>query len=136
MCSNKEDLKWCKNATTWPVPDNWKPLNDPAIEQDGLVDIPLLKCSFLQNDTNPQGQWFSQLTKGRVYNCFNRADENPFSKEKNGADNILNNWLQLVKTQCDDRPFWDENERRCLGDRVDSCVDAVGVCSMFEISIH
>ena len=26
LSSNKEDLKWCKTASMWTVPDNWTPM--------------------------------------------------------------------------------------------------------------
>ena len=51
LCRNKEDLKWCKSATTWTVPENWKPLAD-IIFTESLELGQLTKCSFLNNDTD------------------------------------------------------------------------------------
>ena len=50
LCKDKEDLKWCKNSTTWTVPDNWTPLADyrPHGDKGDSNFGQLTKCSFLQ----------------------------------------------------------------------------------------
>ena len=75
MCDNKEDLKWCKDASTWTVPDNWTPMKDGYVQARE-------KCTTL-NETNPQGQWiFPEDMMDGIFQCINRKDEDPFSKQK------------------------------------------------------
>ena len=108
MCDNKEDLKWCKAASNWTVPDNWTPIYNPdtAHKQE--------KCTTL-NDTDPRGQWIGSedMTDG-IFQCINRKDENPFSKQKNVMDGNI--WIELVNSTCD------YSLRRCLGEKPTQCV--------------
>ena len=108
MCDNKEDLKWCKAASNWTVPDNWTPIHKVAAgEQE--------KCTTL-NDTDPRGQWiYPEDMMDGIFQCINRKDENPFSKQINVTDE--SSWMKLVNSSCDD--FLD---RRCLGDKPTTCV--------------
>ena len=109
LCDNKEDLKWCKAASNWTVPDNWTPMynsNNMHLEK---------KCTTL-NDTDPQGQWIDSEDKtDGIFQCINRKDENPFSKQKNVTDG--NSWIELVNSTCDDL-----DKRRCLGHKPTQCV--------------
>ena len=74
LCSNGNDLKWCKNATSISIHPGWKPL--PT----------LVNCNYINSDKpGPDGQWIKQEEKedGSTFNCVNRKDENPFVKTKN-----------------------------------------------------
>ena len=110
QCSNKEDLKWCKNDTSWSLPHtDWKPL-------DGLV-----RCTHPDQPEYHPGQWInSDLTGDGLFQCYNRAtaDEDPFSSNK--IKDAQKTWLDLVHTPCDSI-WW----RRCLG-RGDQCVNSSG----------
>ena len=116
MCNNKEDLKWCKAASTWIVPDNWTPMstNLPITNSnDGLK----IKCTFL-NDTDPRGQWIDpkDYFDGKIFQCINRTDENPFSKQKNITGGY--SWLESVNSTC----AYHNLLRSCLGDFPSQCV--------------
>ena len=113
MCPNKEDLKWCKAASMWTVPENWTPMVVHIV--DGHVQAQE-KCTTL-NETNPQGQWISpeDMIDG-IFQCINRKDENPFSKQKNVTDG--NSWIELVNSTCG----LHLGQRRCLGDKPTQCV--------------
>ena len=108
LCDNKEDLKWCKAASMWTVPGNWTPMKDGYVQARE-------KCTSL-NENNPQGQWIyaKDMTDG-IFQCINRKDENPFSKQKNVTDG--NSWIESVNYPCD--YSW---HRRCLGDKPNECV--------------
>ena len=110
MCRNKEDLKWCKAATTWTVPANWTPMITK-------LENPQKKCTTFINDTDPRGQWIDlvDMMDGKIFQCINRSDENPFSEQKNATDD--NSWLELVNSTCSV-----SNSRRCLGDQPSQCV--------------
>ena len=116
VCPNKNDLKLCQSSL-WGQPDtNLKPLSH------------YLKCP-LPGRPNVTGLYSQQIldlnvNDTRVYHCFNRGDENPFSPKK--TDNGKADWLQLVKTPCEEG----EDFRRCLGYRPDKCVrkDIAGKC--------
>ena len=76
----------------WTVPDNWKPMKD--VSQRGRE-----KCTTL-NDTDPQGQWIDPEDKtDGIFQCINRKDEKPFSKQKNFTDVL--SWIELVNSECD-----------------------------------
>ena len=81
MCDNKEDLKWCKAASNWTVPDNWTPMYIQNEPDSNHVMVPE-RCTAL-NDTDPRGQWINpeDMTDG-IFQCINRKDEKPFSKQK------------------------------------------------------
>ena len=112
MCPNKEDLKWCKAASNWTVPDNWTPI----AMKEGYAKKAQKHCTTL-NDTDPRGQWINPEYKrdGKIFQCINRKDEKPFSKQKNVTDG--NSWIELVNSTCDS-PV----DRRCLGDKPTQCV--------------
>ena len=113
MCDNKEDLKWCKAASMWTVPDNWIQLaGSPYSLRENFLQE---KCTF-QNETDPRGQWINPENKmdHLVYHCINRADEDPFSKKKE-----MKNWLDWVNSPCDNSEFL---PRRCLGNKPSQCV--------------
>ena len=112
LCSNKEDLKWCKAASMWTVPDNWTPMEvGDRYNNRNLQE----KCSTL-NDTNPQGQWIdSEHKTDGIFQCINRKDGNPYSKQKNHTDS--NSWIELVNSPCESLAY-----RRCLGDKPTQCV--------------
>ena len=64
-----------------------------------------------------------------MYQCVNRGDENPFSKE--GADEGTDDWLKLVAEPCSELNRKCEysscdyyRDRRCLGHRPDLCVSS------------
>ena len=109
LCGNKEDLKWCKAASMWTVPDNWIPMIYVTNKHQ-------IKCTFL-NETDPRGQWIDRADNfdGKNFHCINRADEDPFSKQKNTTDD--NSWLELVNSTCSY-----SYKRRCLGDKPTQCV--------------
>ena len=77
---------------------------------------PQIKCTFF-NDTDPRGQWINPdgYMDGNIFQCINRTDENPFSKQKNATDD--DRWLDLVNSTCDYK-----THRRCLGDNPTQCV--------------
>ena len=109
FCNSTNDLQWCKNDTSWnqPTPINWKPVY--------LHSICTLKPQ--QDVIDFQGQWIEDTKRGNeIYQCLNRADENPFVRNKKNDTN----WLEWVS-----KPCFDEG-RRCLGERPDECVYTVG----------
>ena len=95
----------------WTVPDNWTPI---AIT-GGYAERVQKQCTTL-NETTPQGQWIypEDMTDG-IFQCINRKDENPFSKQRN----VMNgsSWIELVNSACDY-----SDERRCFGDKPTQCV--------------
>ena len=117
QCSNKEDLKWCKNATSWSLP-----------HKDWISLRKLVRCTHPGQPEYHPGQWIPSAVKGDgLFQCYNRAtaDEDPFSLDKN--KNAQKTWLELVHTPCDFG--WS----RCLG-RSDQCVNAY--CkSFFELKV-
>ena len=60
---------------------------------------------------------------GHIYNCFNRADEDPFKKigYNQSEDDGDKYWSVLVRTPCQAQTF-----RRCLGQKPSQCVDPYG----------
>ena len=109
FCGNKEDLKWCKAASMWTIPDNWTPMYNLKTKQKQE------KCTSL-NDTDPNGQWIDpEDKKDGIFQCINRKDENPFSKQINVTDG--NSWIESVNSPCDYSWY-----RRCLGDKPTQCV--------------
>ena len=118
LCPNKEDLKFCKNATSWSLPDtDWKPIN--------LVDDNYVSCNSLKDQPIPQGQQIKKSTNidGRVYHCLNRRDEEPFKANKavNSTEGgAQKKWLDDVNSPCPKGTIY----RRCLGQRADHCVYA------------
>ena len=112
LCDNKNDLKWCKNATLWNEPPDWKPIVGHsactlASQTDGLVPHAQLVKTFLVDDG--------------TYHCLNRADEHIFSEKRQNHTNNGTDWLQSVTTPCGLDVFGDAY-RRCLGRNPDQCV--------------
>ena len=101
FCANKQDLRWCMSQKD----ANQVPLNDFAY------------CNVLakSNEISLQGQQIKKVTKGdgRLFNCLNRRDENPFKKTE------TKKWQGNQK--CDDNG---KRKRRCLGQRSDQCIEA------------
>ena len=92
----------------WTVPGNWTPMKDGYVQARE-------KCTSL-NENNPQGQWiFPEDMMDGIFQCINRKDEKPFSKQKNVTDG--NSWLELVNSTCPNL-----RSRRCLGDKPTQCV--------------
>ena len=112
LCPNKQDVRWCQNATSWEVPKNWTPMYG----SDGKVKV---KCSLNKKEKDPRGQWISPIEKGdgHTYHCLNRKDEKPFLKKVN-TTREENSWLENVNSAC---PYG-EDYRRCLGNRADECI--------------
>ena len=111
LCDNKNDLKWCKNASFWNEPADWKPMAEHLActltrQADGVVPHGQLVKTFLVDDG--------------TYHCLNRADEHIFSEKR--QNNTNNDWLQLVTTPCEGG----DAQRRCLGRNPDQCVDLTG----------
>ena len=111
-CSNMNDLKWCKNTTSWNQPTNWTSIYDRSI------------CN-LTPQTDSHGQVIPKSQRGdRVYHCYNRADENPYSNERindgNGTEDE-SEWLQWINTPCAQDGDLDY-KRRCLGKHPEQCV--------------
>ena len=70
LCPNAEDLKFCKNATSWTFDDSeWT--------RNGHLDE--ISCNHLgsTDEENLQGQQIKKVNNndGLVYNCINRRDE-------------------------------------------------------------
>ena len=99
LCQNKEDLKFCKNGTSWSLPDaDFKPIYLRG--SDNYVS-----CNSLKDQPIPQGQQIQKSTKndGRVYNCVNRRDEEPFKANKavNSTEGgAQKKWLDDVNSPC------------------------------------
>ena len=117
QCSNMNDLKWCKNATLWNEPTNWTIIVDHSMcnltrQQDGMAS---------QDQMIPTRQ-----LDDKVYQCFNRADESPYSREGNNYDSGTEDgdkkdWLQWVNTPCGE-DYGAKYKRRCLGMHPEQCV--------------
>ena len=101
QCSNMNDLKWCKNATSWKEPTNWTAINSySTCDLTPLLDGMASHSQVIQKDQRYD----------KIYQCFNRADESPYSKKENNYDNVTDDgdgtdWLQLVNTPCPDDPI-------------------------------
>ena len=68
----------------------------------------------------PNGQDIlpGDIGDGLFYNCFNRADENPFKKMSynESGDEIDKSWSDWMRIPCED------DSRRCLGWKPSQCV--------------
>ena len=99
FCANKQDLKWCKSQKD----ANQVPLDDFAY------------CNVLgkNNEKSLHGQQIKPVTKGdgRLFNCLNRQDEDPFKKTE-------------TKKWQGNQPCDDKRKRRCLGQRSEECINA------------
>ena len=106
FCANKQDLKWCKSQK----------------EADLVPLVDFTYCNVLgkSNENSLQAQQIKKVTKGdgRLFNCLNRQDEDPFKKTE------TKKWQG--NQPCDDNG---EEKRRCLGQRSEKCIDAF--CKFF-----
>ena len=112
---NKNDLKWCKDV--WDLPS----LNFTQIVlRDGRRCSKCNKTNQLENSV-PNGQDILEddIGNGLFYNCFNRADEDPFKKiaYNQSEDEGEKSWSDWVGTPCP-LPMY----RRCLGQKPSQCV--------------
>ena len=114
LCENKNDLKWCKDEWKLPSPHFKYIFDYEKIEQHS-------KCSKSHQFDNfiPNGQDIlkEDIGNGLVYNCFNRADEDPFQKIGYNQSEGDKSWLGWVRTPC-----YNIMERRCLGQKPSQCV--------------
>ena len=103
FCANKQDLKWCKSK--------------PAADWVPLYNSDYFNCNVLgkSNEKSLKGQQIKKVTKGdgRLFNCLNRQDEDPFKKTE------TKKWQG--NQPCDDNG---EEKRRCLGQRSEKCIRA------------
>ena len=116
QCANKNDLKWCKNGTSWTLPNNW------VVPKDYVTDLEYSVCS---SDNKFPGQLIIKDKRDdRQYNCIDRSDENPFKKSKrtdtveSGNTDEKKTWLQLVHEPCEK-----SYERRCIGQGASQCTE-------------
>ena len=121
LCPNGgEDLKFCKNATSWNLPDaDFKPIQLSKTKVD-VVDK-YVSCNHLKDEPSPKGQQIKISTNndGRFFNCINRRDEDPFKENKAEVEVGANKkWLDYVNKRCPKGP----EHRRCLGQSADLCV--------------
>ena len=69
----------------------------------------------------PNGQdiLIGDIGDGFFYNCFNRADENPFKKMdyNESGDEIDKSWSDWMRIPCQNDDF-----RRCLGGKPSQCI--------------
>ena len=94
FCPNKADLKFCKNATSWNLSTGWEPI----LFKNHLGSEPV-SCNnlYYPNNQSLRGQLIEAVNSndGKVYNCLNRLDENPFEKAKAASRTEAENWLNL-----------------------------------------
>ena len=122
LCKNKNDLKLCKNATSWNLANaDWKP----------IVFFSICPMMPQKNEITSFGQQIKvdQMEDAIEFNCLNRADENPFmiKKQLENNETEVNSWLQLVNKPCseDDIIFpFSSYFRRCLGVLPKQCIGA------------
>ena len=119
LCDNKNDLKWCKDVWDLPSP-NFKYILDYDERQH-------YKCNKSHQHENsvPNGQDIlaEDIRNGLSYNCFNRADEDPFKKigYNQSEDEGEKSWSDWVRTPCQYNYL-----RRCLGQKPSQCVAIEG----------
>ena len=123
---NKNDLKWCKDVWDLPSP-NFKNIFDYAGKDYGKHS----KCTKSHQPENfvPNGQdiFEKDIGNGLVYNCFNRADEDPFKKVayNQSEDEGEKSWSDWVTTPCQSYDMRTPM-RRCLGQKPSQCVYYTG----------
>ena len=120
LCGNGNDLKWCKDVWKLPSP-NFTNIVDKRINKVHS------KCTKGHQPENfvPNGQdIFLEDTANGVYNCFNRADEDPFKKVAYNQS-VDKSWSDLVKTPCQLGQLG-HSYRRCLGRNPSQCVFSAG----------
>ena len=115
LCANKEDLQWCKET---PFAD-WTPTianHNPAGEH-------YLYCRIDEQPyrTDFQYQIIFEIHKGdgKLYQCLNRLDENPFKVHNESVVAIQEKWFNDVSTSCPS-----DFQRRCLGYQSYRCIDS------------
>ena len=86
------------------------------------------KCNktYQLENSVPNGQDIlpGDIGDGLLYNCFNRADENPFKKMgyNESGDEIDNSWSDWMRIPCQITNYG----RRCLGGKPSQCVISMG----------
>ena len=109
QCANKNDLKWCKNGTSWTLPNNWVV---PKVFENLNKEY-----SVCSSDNKPPGQLIlKEKNDDRQYDCIERSDENPFKKSKRTDTVEKKTWLQLVHEPCESN-----DDRRCIGQGASQC---------------
>ena len=131
LCPNKEDLKYCQNATSLGLTDtNWEPINSYYVVKKNKTKRVrgTQSCNNLgqpDEEKKLQGQQINPLNvNDNQFHCWNRKDEQPFdvAKTTNGTnDGNQKTWLDNVEKPCESI-----YHRRCLGDRADQCVHSRG----------
>ena len=119
LCDNKNDLKWCKDVWDLSSP-NFTNIYDYLRQQQHS------KCNKSHQLENfvPNGQDILEEHRGNglFYNCFNRADEDPYNQSEDEGDKSWSDW---VRTPCqieDVHTLY----RRCLGQKPSQCVSISG----------
>ena len=122
LCGNKNDLKWCKAVWKLPSPNFTNIMNKGSDEIHS-------KCTKGHQPDNfvPNGQDIlsKDIEDGLFYDCFNRADENPFKRAAYNQSESKS-WSELVRTPC---PLDGDGKylyRRCLGKNPNQCVATDG----------
>ena len=122
LCGNGNDLKWCKDVWKLPSPNF-------TYIYDNTLDKVHSKCTKGHQPENfvPNGQDILSevIGNGLVYNCFNRADEDPFKKVAYNQSESKS-WSEWVRTSCPLDPLGKNLYRRCLGKNPIQCVDTQG----------
>ena len=119
---NKNDLKWCKDVWHLSSP------NFTQIVQRNDHNRKHSKCNKSHQPENfvPNGQDILEedIGNGLFYNCFNRADEDPFKKidHNKSEDKVDKSWSDWMRTPCQNANL----ERRCLGQKPSQCVGVIG----------
>lgn len=110
LCNNQKDVHWCKSAPIVADAD-WVPLFDRDYH-----------CTFghQTNENIINRQWIDHrsVKDGLIYNCINRADEDPFSGTT--KDENKTTWLQFANVDCPS-----ENQLRCFGGSSDTCISRI-----------
>ena len=95
---NKNDLKWCKDVWDLSSP------NFTQIVQRNDHNRKHSKCNKSHQPENfvPNGQDILEedIGNGLFYNCFNRADEDPFKKiaynqSRDEGDKSWSDWMRI-----------------------------------------
>ena len=95
------------------------------------VDTTHSKCNktYQLENSLPNGQDILQedIGDGLIYNCFNRADENPFKKTgyNESGDEVDKSWSDWMRIPCQNQGPQNHN-RRCLGGKPSQCVNSYG----------
>ena len=114
LCMNGNDLKWCKDE--WKFPSlNFKHFQ----ERDGKEHSKCTKSFAIDFVPNGQDILAEDIRDGLFYNCFNRADEDPFKKigYNQSDDGVDKSWSDWARIPCQNKYY-----RRCLGSKPSQCV--------------